>query len=98
MSSSAALKRAVSSTFRYPQSNHRHDIFLNKSSSSSISEDDGEVKMLDETILENGLGESEKRQTTNTNNRRLTMNNHNSKREVGGPVIQELLQSNMDLK
>jgi hypothetical protein len=90
MSSSTALKRAVANTFRYPQSNYRHDIFLNKSSSSSITEDNhnGEVKMHDETIPENST----------RNNRHLTMNNHNSKRDIGGPMIQELLQSNMDLK
>jgi len=98
MSSSAALKHAVSNTLRYPQSNHRHEIFLNKSSSSSITEDDNEVKVLDETIPENGLSESNKRKASTTNARYLSMNNHNNKRDIGGPMIQELLQSNMDLK
>jgi len=100
MSSSTALKHAVSKTFRYPQSNYRHEIFLNKSSSSSITEDDdnGEVKMLDETIPDNGFIQSNKSINSITNNRHLTMNNHNSKKDIGGPMIQELLQSNMDLK
>lgn len=98
MSSSAALKRAVSNTFHYPQNAHRHEIFLNKSSSSSITEDENEVKMLDETILDHGLTQSDKRQNSTKNSRHLTMNNYNSKRDVGGPMIQELLQSNMDLK
>jgi len=98
MSSSRALKHAVSNTFHYPQSNHRHEIFLNKSSSSSITEDDNQVKTLDETIHDNGLNQPDKRKTFTTNNRPSTMNNHNSKRDIGGPMIQELLQSNMDLK
>jgi hypothetical protein len=95
MSSSTALKRAVTNTFHYPQSTHRHEIFLNKSSSSSITEDnhhDNEEKMLDETITENGLIESNKRQNS------IRTHRHNSKRDIGGPMIQELLQSNMDLK
>jgi len=98
MSSSAALKRAVSNTYRYPQTTHRHEIFLNKSSSSSMTEDENEVKMLDETIIDNGLAESNKRQNSTKNSRHLTMNNYNNKRDPGGPMIQELLQSNMDLK
>jgi hypothetical protein len=93
MSSSTALKHDVSNTFHYPQSNHRHEIFLNKSSSSSITEDDNQVKTLDETIHDNRLTEPDKRK-----NRPSTMNNHSSKRDIGGPMIQELLQSNMDLK
>lgn len=95
-----ALKRPVSNTFRYPQSNHRHESSLNKSSSSSITEDeyDGAVKMLDETIPENGFSQADNRKNTNTNSRHLSMNNHNNKRDIGGPVIQELLQSNMNLK
>jgi len=98
MSSSTALKHAVSNTFRYPQSNHRHEIFLNKSSSSSITEDDNQVKTPDETIHDNGLIEPDKRKNFTTNHRHSTMNNRNSKRDIGGPMIEELLQSNMDLK
>ncbi len=98
MSSSTALKHDVSNTFHYPQSNHRHEIFLNKSSSSSITEDDNQVKTLDETIHDNRLTEPDKRKNFTTNNRHSTMNNHSSKRDIGGPMIQELLQSNMDLK
>ncbi len=87
MSSSTALKR---NTFRYPQTNHHHEILLHKSSSSSITEDDhdDEVKMLEEP----GFTETFKRKNSITNN-------HNSKKDIGGgPMIQELLQSNMDLK
>jgi hypothetical protein len=100
MSSSIALKRATSNTCRYPQTHHRHEIFLNKSSSSSITEeeDDGEVKMLDETLPDNGLSESDKQKSSIPNNRHISMNNHNTKRDYGGTMIQELLQSNMDLK
>ncbi|CAF0762814.1 unnamed protein product [Adineta steineri] len=108
MSSSTVTKRAVSNTLRYPQSNNRHEIFLNKSSSSSSSpsasssitehEDDDEVKMLDETIPENDFHEADKRKKTITNSRHSAMNNHNSKTDIGGPLIQELLQSNMNLK
>jgi hypothetical protein len=100
MSSSLALKRAASNTCRYPQPNHRHEIYLNKSSSSSITpdDDDGEVKMLDETLPDNGVNESDKRKSSIPNNRPISMNNHNHKRDYGGTMIQELLQSNMDLK
>ena len=96
MSSSTALKRAVANTFRYPQSDHRHEIFLNKSSSSSNI--DGEVKMPDETIPGHGLPQSNKHRNSTSNHRHLSMNNPNSKKDIGSSMIQELLQSNMDLK
>jgi hypothetical protein len=107
MTSSVALKRAGTSTFRYPHSLHRHEHSStnNRSSSSSITgdeDDDDEVRMLDDTIPENGIGESDKRKTTVMNSRHLTMNNDNKRETNGtsssGPMIQELLQSNMDLK
>ncbi len=98
MSSSTALKRAVTNTFRYPQANHRQEIFLHKSSSSSLTDDDRDVKMLDETNGDNGLTESDKRKRVTTNPRHSSMNNYNGKGELGGPMIQELLQSNLDLK
>lgn len=102
VSSSAALKRNVSNTFRYPQSNNRHEVFLNNSSSSSITEDESTVKgkTIDETLPENnnGLGESDKRKNTLVNGRHLSMNNQATKKDIGGPMIQELIQSNMDLK
>ncbi len=53
---------------------------------------DNEEKMLDETLTENGLIQSSKRQNSTRTHRQ------NSKRDIGGPMIQELLQSNMDLK
>lgn len=96
MSSSTALKRPVSNTFH-----HHHEILLNKSSSSSSitgDEDESEVKMLEEIIPENGFCEADKRKNTITNSRHLSMNNHNNKKDNGGPMIQELLQSNMNLK
>ncbi|CAF4238438.1 unnamed protein product [Rotaria sp. Silwood2] len=100
MSSSTAPKRVLSNTFRYPQSNNRQEIFLHNSSSSSITEDEGnsDVKMFHETIPDNGLGETDRRKNTLMNGRHLSMNNHNNKKDTGGPMIQELIQSNMDLK
>lgn len=100
MSSSTASKRAVSNTFRYPQSNNHHEIFLNNSSSSSITEDegDGDVKIFHDAILDNALAELDKRKNIHTISRHTSMNNQNSKKDIGAPVIQELIQSNMDLK
>ncbi|UJR35120.1 hypothetical protein I4U23_027891 [Adineta vaga] len=101
MSSTAALKRTIPNKIRYPQSNYHHEIFLNKSSSfsssssSSIKEDEDEMKILDETLPENDIN---KHRSTNSNHRHITMNNHKSKKDIGGPLIQELLESNMNLK
>lgn len=96
MSSAMALKRAVANTHRHPQLNHRHDIFLQKSSSSSITEgedEDGELRILDETINENRYLNS-----SPANHRHSTMNNPKEKKNLGGTMIQELIQSNLDLK
>ncbi|CAF1256991.1 unnamed protein product [Rotaria magnacalcarata] len=98
MSSSTASKRVISNAFRYPQSNNRHDIFLNNSSSSSITEDEGGVKTYDDSMPNNELGEPDKRKNTLTNGHHSSMNNQNSKKDIGAPMIQELIQSNMDLK
>ncbi|CAF0874175.1 unnamed protein product [Adineta ricciae] len=92
MSSTSVLKRAIPNTSRYPTSNYHHDIFLAKSSSSSSSskddDNDDEVKTLDDTIPEN-----------ESNIRRNPMLNiRPNRKEIGGPLIQELLQSNMNLK
>ena len=101
-----ASKRAVANTYHNSQSNHRHDIFLNHSSSSSITEveegeedDDSEVKMLDETIQDNGFDQSNKYLNALTiSQRHSKMNQQKTKTDIGGTMIQELLQSNLDLK
>lgn len=98
-----ASKRAVANTYRNSQSNHRHDIFLNHSSSSSITEgeedDDSEVKMLDETIQDNGFNQSSKYlNALTTSQRHSKMNQQKTKTDIGGTMIHELLQSNLDLK
>ncbi|CAF3799494.1 unnamed protein product [Rotaria sordida] len=100
MSSSTTSKHIAPNTLRYPQSNNRQEIFLNNSSSSSITEDegDGDVKMFDETIPDNGLDGTDRRKNTLTNGRHSSMNNYSNKKDIGGPMIQELIQSNMDLK
>ncbi|CAF4100506.1 unnamed protein product [Rotaria socialis] len=98
MSSSTASKRAISNACRYPQSNNHHDIFLNNSSSSSITEGEGDVKTYDDTMPNNELGEPDKRKNPLTNGHHSSMNNQNSKKDIGAPMIQELIQSNMDLK
>ncbi|CAF1463219.1 unnamed protein product [Adineta ricciae] len=92
MSSTSVLKRAIPNISRYPTSNYHHDIFLAKSSSSSSlskeDENDDEVKTLDDTLPEN-----------ESNTRRNPMlNNRLNRKEINGPMIQELLQSNMILK
>ncbi|CAF0751256.1 unnamed protein product [Rotaria sordida] len=85
MSSSTASKHIVPNTLRYPQSNNQD-------------EGDGDVKMFDETIPDNGLDGIDRRKNTLTNGRHSSMNNYNNKKDIGGPMIQELIQSNMDLK
>ena len=95
-STTAAVKRAVANTFRYPSVHHRtHEIFLDKSSSSSpTADDDDEVSTLDRTRLI----QSDQRQNSSLKSRHSTMNHSNSKREMPGTMIEELIQSNMDLK
>ena len=92
MSSSATLKRNISKTFRYSQHNNRHESFLNNSSSSSITEN--EEKIFNDTILKNRLVQCDQRKI-----RHLPMNNQNNiQNDTSNPMIQELIQSNMNLK
>ena len=83
-------KRAASSNYPPTKSNHRQEIFLNKSSSSSSSDvdddDEVDVKTLEETLIN-----MDQRKTSSNSNRR-------HRTDFGTPMIQELLQSNMDLK
>lgn len=95
---SSSGKRAVSSNYPNTKSNHYQEIFLNKSSSSSSSsnddiddDDDGEMKTLEETFLD-----LDQRKTFTNSHRRST--NATNRTDLGTPMIQELLQSNMDLK
>ena len=67
---------------------------MNKSSSSSTDIDDadeGEVKTLEETFLD-----MDQRRSYSHSNRRSAAASHRT--DLGTPMIQELLQSNMDLK
>ena len=108
MASSTRLKRAVSNTYSHPDSNRHHEIFLNKSSSSSPSPSpsssspitdgghDGAGQRQHRRMSDCNLDESDQR-STQTKKSRTSKTNHQS-REVGSPMIQELLQSNMDLK
>lgn len=83
------MKRAVTKTFHHPETNHRQEIFLDKSSSSSITEDDDEVTSLNQ----NRLIQSDEHE-----NATLKSRHSNGKKDKGGSMIEELLQSNMDLK
>ena len=86
-SNSTLMKRAATKTFRQAETNH----FLDKSSSSSsssITEDD-EVTSLNQ----NRLMQSDEHENSTFKSR-----HSNSKKDKGGSMIGELLQSNMDLK
>lgn len=62
-------------------------------------DDDGEVKMLDETLPENtGLEGSKRKTFSNHHRHQPTMSKDAEKRDRSAPMIEELLQSNMDLK
>lgn len=89
-------KRAASSNYPYKKSHHRPEIFLNKSSSSSASDenDEDDVKTLDDISPDPTYLDMDQRKTYTNPHRRSSMN----RTEFDSPTIQELLQSNMDLK
>ena len=110
MASSTRLKRAVSNTYSHSDSNRHHEIFLNKSSSSSSSpsasssslitdgEHDGEGQRHHRRMSDSHLDESDQRSKQLTKSRASNITHPTKSRDVGSPMIQELLQSNMDLK
>ena len=96
------MKRTTSNGYAYSKSSDHREIFLNKSSSSSsLAEDDeNEVKTLEDTIVENPIDEFDRRTSPFNDQYQEKINRieTNSRDRNGGSMIEQLLQSNMDLK
>jgi hypothetical protein len=100
MLSSASAARRLSKPHSRSRGNRRQEVFLSKSSSSSVSDDDdddddehdvsGQLTLAHETVHA-----QMSRPKSHLNNKHRSTTNT---RHVGGPMIEELLQSNLELK